>query len=194
MLSTGTKLGPYVIVDSIGSGGMGEVYRAKDERLGRDVAIKILSQQLTDDSDALKRFERESRTLAALSHPNVVAVFDVGREQGISYLVMELLEGESLRRRLSHSVVTIEQALEMLTTVAEALSAAHSKTIIHRDLKPENIFVTSDGRVKVVDFGLARIEENLNPDHSSMDTRTVPGTVLGTTPYMSPEQIRGESL
>src|SRR5262249_3188738 len=108
MLSTGTKLGPYVIVDSIGSGGMGEVYRAKDERLGLDVAIKILSQQLADDSDALKRFERESRTLAALSHPNVVAVFDVGREQGISYLVMELLEGESLRRRISHSAVTIE--------------------------------------------------------------------------------------
>src|SRR5262245_2261984 len=155
-LSAGDQLGPYRILSPIGKGGMGEVYRAQDARLGRDVAIKVLPEQLTSDPEALRRFEREGRALAALSHPNILTIFDVGTQDGISFVVMELLEGETLRAWMRNSAVPWEKALEIAIHIAEGLSAAHSKGIVHRDLKPENIILTSDGRIKILDFGLSR--------------------------------------
>jgi serine/threonine protein kinase/Flp pilus assembly protein TadD len=189
-VSIGTRLGPYEILAFIGAGGMGEVYRAKDSRLGRDVAIKVLPEQLSQNPQALARFEREARAVAALSHPGILAIHDFGTDQGITYAVTELLEGETLRKRLDGSAFPWRKAVEAGVAIAEGLSAAHSKGIIHRDLKPENIFLTSDGRVKILDFGLARWtpateRETLAP------TQTEPGTVMGTLGYMSPEQIRG---
>src|SRR2546423_5086565 len=155
-LSAGTLLGPYEILAPIGAGGMGEVYRGRDSRLYRDVAIKVLPERLSKDAQALARFEREARAVAALSHPNILAIFDVGSEQGVSYVVTELLDGENLRARLTASSLPWQKAVDIGSAIAEGLSAAHSRGIIHRDLKPENIFLISDGRVKILDFGLAR--------------------------------------
>ena len=195
-LSAGSRLGPYEILSAIGAGGMGEVYRAKDSRLGREVAIKVLPERLLADGDLVRRFEQEARAIAALSHPNVLVLYDIGREGERLYVVTELLEGETLRTRLAHSKPAWPKAVDIAIAVAEGLSAAHSRGIIHRDLKPENIFLTSDGRVKILDFGLARWKPPLSSsgDATSAPTAagTEPGWTMGTLGYMSPEQIHGD--
>ena len=191
-LDRGTRLGPYEILEPLGAGGMGEVYKARDTRLGRDVAIKVLPQRLAEDSQALARFEREARAVAALSHPNILSLYDIGGDHGVRYAVTEFLEGESLRSRLQHGALPLLKAVETGEAIAEGLAAAHSKGIIHRDLKPENIFVTSDERIKILDFGLARWKPASSPgDGTCAETETTPGTVMGTIGYMSPEQVRG---
>jgi serine/threonine protein kinase len=172
---------------------MGEVYRARDERLGRDVAVKILPAMVADDPERLARFEREARALAALSHPNILSIFDFGKDAGISYAVTELLEGETLRQRLTRERLPWRKAIEVAAAVADGLAAAHGKGIIHRDIKPENVFITSDGRVKVLDFGLARLQQSPAWGEASTalsDPGTAAGTVLGTVGYMAPEQVR----
>ncbi|HSR69112.1 MAG TPA: protein kinase [Acidobacteriota bacterium] len=194
-LEIGSKVGPYKILDTVGAGGMGEVYRARDTRLQRDVAIKVLPQRHVDNEEARARFEREAQAVAALSHPNIVSIFDFGFIDEKPYAVSELLQGESLRSRLSSGPLSWQQAAEFGMALSEGLAAAHSKGIIHRDLKPENIFITEDERIKILDFGLASVEgvQQLGP-HSSAPTaitKTEPGTVLGTVGYMSPEQVRG---
>jgi eukaryotic-like serine/threonine-protein kinase len=196
-LSAGTKLGPYEILGTLGAGGMGEVYRARDGRLHREVAIKVLPERLRESPDALARFEREARAVAALSHPGVLTLFDVGSEGAVSYAVTELLEGETLRVKLATSSLSWQKAIEIGVAVADALAAAHQRGILHRDLKPENIFLTSDGRVKILDFGLARMDapfseavQTATPTAAGT-SRTEPGTVMGTVGYMSPEQVRG---
>ncbi|HVN77844.1 MAG TPA: protein kinase [Terriglobia bacterium] len=194
-MKTGTNLGPYKILSPLGKGGMGEVYRAKDTRLGREVAIKVLPERLSGDASALARFEREAKVLAALSHPNILTIFDVGSETGISFVVMELLPGETLHRRIMQRRPQWPQAVQMGIEIAEGLSVAHSKGIIHGDLKPENIFLTADDRVKILDFGLARWHHDVNSAEAEFKTAaelpTVTGIVMGTIPYMSPEQLKG---
>jgi eukaryotic-like serine/threonine-protein kinase len=196
LLASGAKLGPYVIVGPLGAGGMGEVYRARDSRLGREVAVKVLPDRFADSPEALARFEREARAVAALSHPNILSLFDVGQSNGISYAVAELLKGDTLRARLSGERLPVRKAVEIAATVADGLAAAHEAGIVHRDLKPENIFVTSDGRVKILDFGLARVE---TPGDAIAATSapttpapTEPGVLMGTAGYISPEQVRGK--
>jgi serine/threonine-protein kinase len=196
-LPSGSRLGPYEILSSLGEGGMGEVYRARDPRLGREVAIKVLPDRLTSDADLVRRFEQEARAVAALSHPNVLTLFDIGREGERLYAVLELLEGETLRTRLANAAPSWSKAVEIAIAVGEGLAAAHSRGIIHRDLKPENIFLTSDGRVKILDFGLARWEPPIPAaeDATSAPTavgKTEPGWTMGTIGYMSPEQIHGD--
>ena len=194
---SGKKLGPYEIVAPLGAGGMGEVYRARDARLSREVAIKVLPQNIAQDSDALARFEREARAVAALSHPNILGIFDIGREEGAVFAVTELLEGRTLRDEMSGSALALRRATDYAVQIARGLAAAHEKGIIHRDLKPENIFVTKDGRVKILDFGLAKRLEVKSDDGSAAATashRTDPGTVMGTIGYMSPEQVRGRAV
>jgi eukaryotic-like serine/threonine-protein kinase len=194
-LDAGSRLGPYEVLSLLGAGGMGEVYRARDPRLGRDVAVKVLPSHLSTDPDSLSRFEREARAVAALSHANILSIFDFGREGDVTYSVTELLEGETLRSALIPGPLPRLRAIEVATALADALSAAHSRGLVHRDLKPENVFLTSDGVVKILDFGLARWTE---ASRSSSDpgaatvAETVPGTVLGTFGYMSPEQACGE--
>ncbi len=194
-MKTDTQLGPYKILSPLGKGGMGEVYRAKDTRLGREVAIKVLPDRLSGDASALGFFEREAKVLAALSHPNILTIFDVGAENGVSFVVMELLPGETLRQRIVQRRPGWSRAVQMGIEIAEALSAAHSKGIIHRDLKPENIFLTRDEHIKILDFGLARWHLESNPADIECETTvgspTETGVVMGTTPYMSPEQLRG---
>jgi eukaryotic-like serine/threonine-protein kinase len=194
----GTKLGPYEIVSLLGAGGMGEVYRARDSRLRRDVAIKVLPQELSLDVDRMRRFEQEALATAALNHPNILAVFDIGTSDGSPYVVSELLEGETLRDRLRSGSVAARKALDYALQIAHGLAAAHEKGIIHRDLKPENLFVTKDGRVKILDFGLAKLTQAEPGSHTSMPTvthgATEAGVVMGTAGYMSPEQVRGMAL
>ncbi|MFN2384720.1 MAG: protein kinase [Thermoanaerobaculia bacterium] len=190
-LSRGTRLGPYEILSPLGAGGMGEVYRARDSRLHRDVAIKIPPEETARDPAALARFEREARAVAALSHPHILEIYDIGREGEIVFAVTELLEGKTLRQRL-HEALPWREAAETAIGIADGLAAAHSRGIVHRDLKPENIFLTSDGRVKILDFGLARQERGQpSPSDPTIVTSTESGTVLGTVGYMSPEQVRG---
>jgi serine/threonine protein kinase/Tol biopolymer transport system component len=203
-LSAGARLGPYEVVSLLGSGGMGEVYRARDPRLGRDIAIKVLPSSLSADSERMERFEQEARAAAALNHPNILAVYDLGTHDGAPYIVSELLEGETLRERLqvgqaganAQIALPVRKAVEYAIQVAHGLAAAHEKGIIHRDLKPENLFVTIDGRVKILDFGLAKLTQ-VEPVLSGLSAvpttppNTVPGVVLGTIGYMSPEQARG---
>lgn len=191
-LEAGTKLGPYEILSPLGAGGMGEVYRAKDTRLKRDVAVKVLPESTADNIDALARFQREAEAIAALSHPNILAIYDVGREDELSYLVTELLEGETIRSRLEHSSITWRKAVEIGVAIADGLAAAHAKGIIHRDLKPANIILTEDGLVKILDFGLARVASTASATDRTVTLDTKPGTVLGTPRYMSPEQVRGQ--
>src|SRR5712692_849573 len=180
-LAPGTRLGPYRILAPLGAGGMGEVYRARDSRLERDVAIKVLPAHLAKDPEALARFEREAKAVAALSHPNILAIHDFGNDQGITFAVTELLEGETLRSRLARGPLPWRKAAEVGAAVAEGLSPAHSKGIIHRDLKPENIFLTSDGRVKILDFGLARYKPPAPaPSETAAQTATEAGAVMGT--------------
>ncbi len=193
-LTAGSRLGPYEILSPLGAGGMGEVYRARDAKLGRDVAIKVLPEKLAGDPSALERFEREAKAVAALSHPNILGIHDLGREAGASYAVMELLTGETLRQRLEEGPLPQRKALEYSLQIAAGLAAAHEKGIVHRDLKPENIFVTAEGRVKILDFGLAKVFSP-EPDETQSPTAaaaTEPGTVMGTVGYMSPEQVRGK--
>jgi len=193
-LNPGTRLGPYEIVAPLGAGGMGEVYRARDPRLHREVAIKVLPERLSQDPQALARFEREAKAVAAISHPNILGIHDVGNEGGATYIVTELLEGETLRSRLRSGALPWRLAVEIGAAIAGGLSAAHLKGVVHRDLKPENLFLTADGRVKILDFGLARWRPAAPPpDASSIPTETEAGTVMGTAGYMSPEQVRGES-
>ncbi|MGA2746827.1 MAG: serine/threonine-protein kinase, partial [Candidatus Sulfotelmatobacter sp.] len=158
-LAPGTKLGPYEIVSLLGAGGMGEVYRARDSRLKREVAIKVLPQALSLDADRLRRFEQEALATAALNHPNILAVFDIGTYEGAPYVVSELLEGETLRERLRGGSIAMRKTLDYALQIAHGLAAAHEKGIIHRDLKPENLFITKDGRLKILDFGLAKLTQ-----------------------------------
>ena len=194
-LTPGTKLGPYEVVAPLGAGGMGEVYRAKDTRLGRDVAIKVLPPALAKDADRLARFEQEARVLGALNHPNLLGIFDVGSENGLQYLVSEFLEGKTLRERLSEGALAQRKVIEYSTKIANGLAAAHEKGIVHRDLKPDNIFITSDEHVKILDFGLAKYATDavLSGETVTMGSATAPGTVMGTVGYMSPEQVRGQA-
>jgi eukaryotic-like serine/threonine-protein kinase len=197
-LASGTKLGPYEIVSLLGAGGMGEVYRARDSRLRREVAIKVLPQALSLDADRLRRFEQEALATAALNHPNILAVFDIGTSEGSPYVVSELLEGETLRERLRSGAIPIRKSLDYALQVAHGLAAAHEKGIIHRDLKPENLFLTKDGRIKILDFGLAKLTQLDPGSNPSMATVThgvtEAGVVMGTAGYMSPEQVRGMAL
>ena len=188
-------MGPYEIVSSVGAGGMGEVYRARDTRLERDVAVKVLPASLADDSDRLQRFEQEARTIAALNHPNILGIFDVGVQGETHYLVSELLEGETLRHKIQAGPLSQRRALEYATQIAGGLAAAHAKGIIHRDLKPENIFIMRTGRVKILDFGLAKAvptgAASAAGSVATLDVAvTMPGVVMGTAGYMSPEQVR----
>lgn len=191
-LKSGTRLGPYEIVGAIGAGGMGEVYRARDTRLRRDVAVKVLAEEFDKDPDRLRRFEQEARAAAALSHPNVLVVYDVGTQDGRSFVVTELLEGETLRTRLTGGSLGADKAVEVAAQVSSGLSAAHARGIVHRDLKPANVFITREGLAKILDFGLATIKEV--PTSDELPTRvTEAGTLLGSMGYMSPEQVRGQN-
>ena len=194
-LTPGTKLGPYEILGLVGAGGMGEVYRAKDTRLGRDVALKILPESFAREPDRLRRFEQEARAVAALNHPNILAIHDIGQQDGSPFLVSELLEGESLRAALDGGALTQRKTLEYGVQIAHGLAAAHDKGIVHRDLKPENIFITKDGRVKILDFGLAKLAQNVGGDEVTLTgPNTAVGVVMGTASYMAPEQVRGEAV
>jgi len=194
-LQAGARLGPYEILSVIGAGGMGEVYRARDPRLARDVAIKVLPEHLSHDPQALARFDGEARAVAALSHPNILAVFDVGSHEGMGYVVTELLEGETLRARLLRGALPWRKAVEVGVALAEGLAMAHLKEIVHRDLKPDNIFLTTDGRVKILDFGLALFHPSgANREDAVTHTSFPAGTVMGTVGYMSPEQVRGAAV
>jgi eukaryotic-like serine/threonine-protein kinase len=194
-IPSGSLLGPYEIRAPLGAGGMGEVYRARDSRLDRDVAVKVLSEPLAGDPAALARFEREAKAVAALSHPNILAIHDVGTHQGVHYAVTELLEGKTLREHLGAGAIGPRKAIDYALQVVAGLAAAHDRGIVHRDLKPENVFVVRDGRVKILDFGLARVVDPLRESATNAPTvagGTNPGTVLGTVGYMSPEQVRGQ--
>ncbi len=197
-LSAGTRLGPYEILAPIGAGGMGEVYRARDERLKRDVAIKVLPPSYSQDADRLRRFEQEAQSAGGLNHPNITAVHDIGTNvgDGSPYIVTELLEGETLRNRLSGGAIAVRRAIDYAMQIAKGLAAAHEKGIIHRDLKPENLFLTNDGRVKILDFGLAKLTQNegAGVQQTNLPTAagTEPGVVMGTLGYMSPEQVKGK--
>ncbi len=196
VIPAGTRLGPYEILTPLGAGGMGEVYRARDARLGREVAVKVLPERLASDPNALSRFEREARAVAALSHTNILAIHDFGEVQGVRYAVTELLEGQTLRERLVRERLSWRKAAEIGVAVADGLAAAHMRSIVHRDLKPENIFLTSGGQVKILDFGLARADAVPSEPVTEAPTEsaaTEAGTVLGTLGYMSPEQVSGRS-
>lgn len=186
------RLGSYEVLTLIGAGGMGSVYRAHDRKLGRDVAIKVLPEAFAADPERVARFEREARAIAALSHPNILAIFDFGTEGGVTYAVTELLVGATLRDKVG--TATPRKSIEYAIQIARGLAAAHARGIAHRDLKPENVFVTTDGQLKILDFGLAR-QLPVGSDATTLpkpDGLTEPGTVLGTVGYMSPEQVRGE--
>ena len=191
----GTVIGPYEIVGWLGAGGMGEVYRARDERLGRDVAIKLIPQALATGEGRLRRFEQEARAAGQLNHPNILAVYDLGTYAGGPFIVSELLEGESLRSRLRDGPLTSRKAIDYARQISEGLAAAHDKGIVHRDVKPDNLFVTTDGRVKILDFGIAKLTApGDDPDRTALLTETAAGMVVGTAAYMSPEQVRGETV
>jgi serine/threonine protein kinase len=195
-IETGAQLGPYEIVGALGAGGMGEVYRARDSRLGREVAVKILPTAFASDDDRLRRFEQEARTAGLLNHPNILTIYDVGTHHSHPYIVSELLDGETLRARLQHGALPPRKTVELALQIAYGLAAAHEKGIVHRDLKPENLFITADSRAKILDFGLAKLKQ---PDVAARQSAvatvaavdTQPGLVLGTVGYMSPEQVRG---
>ena len=198
-LATGTRLGPYSILEKIGEGGMGVVYRARDERLGRDVAIKMLPLDLRTDADRLKRFETETRAASALNHPNILTIHDVGSHDGAPFVVSELLEGATLRHELAFQRFSPDRVVDLGVQIAQGLAAAHEKSIVHRDLKPENLFVSPDGHVKILDFGLAKLmrpepEPGSATSFPTQTQATEAGVVMGTVGYMSPEQVRGESV
>ena len=197
-LEDGTRLGAFEILGSLGAGGMGEVYRARDTKLDRDVAVKILPKKLAERPERMVRFEREAKLLAALDHPHIGAIHGLHEEEGLHFLVMELVEGKTLAQRLGRGALPVRDALELARQIAEALEAAHTKGIIHRELKPANIMLTPDDRAKLLDFGLGKVLANDTLD-SSLETEMTPdatteGVVVGTAPYMSPEQARGEEV
>ena len=196
-LTAGTKLGPYEILSPLGAGGMGEVYRARDTRLDRTVAIKILSASLSDNPDARQRFQREAKAISSLQHPNICTLYDIGSENGIDFLVMEYLEGETLQDRLLGGSLPVEQVTRHGMEIADALDTAHRKGFVHRDLKPSNVFLTRHGEAKVLDFGLVKLEEEAVTDQRTITNPanlTSPGAAVGTVAYMSPEQARGDEL
>jgi serine/threonine-protein kinase len=198
-IAAGKRLGPYEIIALLGAGGMGEVYRARDPRLNREVAVKVLPASFANDPERLRRFEQEAHATSALNHPNILAIYDVGTNEGAPYVVSELLDGESLRERLERGPLTPRKTIHYAIQIANGLSAAHERNIIHRDLKPDNLFLTGDERVKILDFGLAKLIERFDPNvpQTDLETRRVhtePGTVIGTVGYMSPEQVRGAHI
>jgi Tol biopolymer transport system component len=199
-LTSGTKLGPYEILSPLGAGGMGEVYRARDSRLGREVALKVLPESFSRDADRLRRFEQEARAVAALNHPNILAIHDIGEQDGSPFIVSELLEGNSLRFELEQGPLPSRKASDYAAQIAQGLAAAHDKGIIHRDLKPENVFITRDGRVKILDFGLAKLapvargSKNESDGLTLTSSPTEAGMVMGTAGYMAPEQVRGSAV
>src|SRR5499433_674616 len=199
MIAGATRLGPYEIIAPIGAGGMGEVYRARDTRLGRDVAIKVLPASFSDDAERLHRFQQEACAAGALNHPNILSIYDTGAHDGSPYVVSELLEGQSLRQRMSGTIVPQRKAIDYALQIVHGLAAAHEKGIVHRDLKPDNLFITNDGRVKILDFGLAKLTGagNTELSQTGIPTRRVdtdPGKVMGTVGYMSPEQLKGRQV
>ena len=212
-VAAGARLGPYEILALVGSGGMGEVHRAHDPRLGREVAIKVLPAEVASNPDRLARFEREARAVAALNHPNILTIFDVGTAPNsvwtelapadpctssvstVPYVVTELLHGETLRATMCHRILTQQQALSFAVQIAHGLAAAHAKGIVHRDIKPENVFVTEEGRVKILDFGLATLAASSRDSGVATESSpTGPGNLVGTLGYMSPEQVRGVTV
>ena len=198
-MNPGTQLGSYEILSPLGKGGMGEVWRARDQKLGREVAIKTLPEEFAKDEERLARFEREAKLLASLNHPNIAAIYGLEEDNGTRFLVLELVEGDTLAERLKRGAIPVEESLKLALQIAEALEAAHEKGVIHRDLKPANIKVTPEGKVKVLDFGLAKAFAGDGADVSLSQSPTLSmaatqqGVILGTAAYMSPEQARGES-
>lgn len=193
VFSNGTRVGPYEVLSLIGAGGMGEVYRARDARLNRDVAIKVLPQSFAADQERLRRFTLEAQSAGKLNHPNILAIYDIGTHEGVPYIVSELLEGETLRKRLLSGKLSVAKTLDYARQIASGLAAAHSRGITHRDIKPDNLFVTKDGHVKILDFGLAKAQQTRTREQTqTAPLETNPGAVLGTAAYMSPEQVRGE--
>ncbi|HKD11786.1 MAG TPA: serine/threonine-protein kinase, partial [Thermoanaerobaculia bacterium] len=195
-LAAGTRVGPYEVIGPLGAGGMGEVYRARDERLSRNVALKVLPSDVSSDKARLDRFEKEARAASSLSHPNIVTVYDIGTSDSLAYIAMELVEGRTLRELLTSGPIALRRLLSLAAQIADGLAKAHAAGIVHRDLKPENLMVTKDGFVKILDFGLAKLVpsgfEPAEGSHLATVTRgTEPGTVLGTVGYMSPEQASG---
>src|SRR5712692_7069158 len=200
-LAAGTRVGPYEISGLLGAGGMGVVYRARDPRIGRDVALKVLPPALAESPERVRRFEAEARAAGGLNHPNVLAIHDVGAYEGAPYFVSELLSGQTLRERLAAGPLPIRKALELTAQAARGLAAAHERGVVHRDLKPENLFCTEDGQMKILDFGLARLEPAEievplagveGPEAPTQTRITNPGGVMGSPGYMAPEQVRGQ--
>src|SRR5436190_14701376 len=198
VIAAGSRLGPYEIVSPLGAGGMGEVYRAKDPRLGREVAIKVLPASLAHDAERLRRFEHEARSASALNHPNIVTIHEIGVSGATSYIAMELVDGPSLRELLASGPLPSKKLLDVAVQIAEALAKAHSAGIVHRDLKPENVVVSKDGYVKLLDFGLAKLfvapTDQATAAPTIVHQETTPGTVMGTVGYMSPEQASGKGV
>ncbi|HEX9407786.1 MAG TPA: serine/threonine-protein kinase, partial [Thermoanaerobaculia bacterium] len=195
LLQENAMLGPYRVTGRIGEGGMGAVYRATDTRLGRNVAIKVLTAVTLSDKERLQRFEQEARATGMLNHPNLLTIYDVGNTEGTPFLVSELLEGETLRERLDRGPIPPRKAVDIALQIAHGLAAAHDQGIIHRDLKPENVYITKEGRVKILDFGIAKLTPGGADGAPKFQmAATEPGIVLGTVGYMSPEQVRGEQV
>jgi serine/threonine protein kinase len=190
----GKTLGNYEIIDKLGEGGMGEVWRARDTRLGRSVALKVLPPELANDPNRRRRFEAEARAVGQLNHPNIVAVYDVGQQDGLGYMVSELVDGESLRTLINRGPLPLRKLVDLGAQIADGLAAAHNSGIVHRDLKPENIMVTRDGRAKILDFGLAKQIVKPIGDETATNTLSEPGVVMGTVGYMSPEQVRSQPV
>ena len=199
-MNPGTQLGSYEILSPLGKGGMGEVWRARDQKLGREVAIKTLPEEFAQDEERLARFEREAKLLASLNHPNIAAIYGLEEDNGTRFLVLELVEGDTLAERLKRGAIPVEESLELALQIAEALEAAHEKGVIHRDLKPLNIKVTPEGKIKVLDFGLAKAfmgdgsDASLSHSPTLSMAATQQGVILGTATYMSPEQARGQEV
>src|SRR6266511_2950374 len=197
-LSAGTRLGSYEVLAPLGAGGMGEVYRARDARLSREVALKVLPEEVSADRDRLARVEEEARAASALNHPNIVTIYDIGQSDSVSYIAMELVDGKTLRELTVAGPLPFRRIVSIAAQAAEGLAKAHAAGIVHRDLKPENLMVTKDGYVKILDFGLAKLTETIPQDASGLPTAiaaaTQPGTVMGTAGYMSPEQASGQPV